>query len=139
MNLLKKLIVPAIAIAITSGCATAPSQLAHLESSGRLYQVGVATKGDFIDQFGVPQEWHSNEDGTLSYHYEKREEFAQHWYNYIPISMVLISFDTTEEVVTADFLFDADGKLMSSYVYEETIDHDYGLFNRRFYPSNMEM
>ncbi len=43
-----------------------------------------------------------------------------------------------ENIANVEFTFDEQNNLIQTVVNEEAIEHDYGLFNRRFYPSKIK-
>lgn len=51
---------------------------------------------------------------------------------------LLFGFDTVETGVVTEYVFDKSGMLVSIEVNETQIENDYGIGNRRFYPSNWQ-
>ena len=121
-----------------TGCASAPSKFDKLADTAQQHEYQETSTQDILNAYGNPLEINKREDGHIHFIYEAKDETATHWTNYIPVKALLFGFDTVEETVTTVFIFDGAHKLVETTINKHTVEHDYGIGNRRFYPSNMK-
>ncbi|RJG50519.1 hypothetical protein [Motilimonas pumila] len=119
-----------------TGCTSVPSDYSRLLEAESYQPYSEMAQQDVLNRFGEPTRVVLLPEGGEHFFYGISQQQATHWSNYIPVKAFLFGFDTVETHVVAEFVFDKSGMLVSTEVNETQIENDYGIGNRRFYPSN---
>lgn len=129
----------ALVLAISAtGCASTSSEFDNLSDTAQEHEYQQTSAQNILDTYGNPLEIQEREDGYVHFVYEVKEENVSSWTSYIPVKALLFGVDTVEDTITAVFIFDENRMLVETIVNEESVENNYGIGNRRFYPSNRD-